>query len=225
MPISNQRDYLLKTKYSHHTTVGLTQAVANAATADYSVADLVNLVNVALTTRYNNVTTRTIGQATSTLATETPASVPLALALTSTDFNEGAVLPDNVGAKAASANDLTNPQLGWVLTGDDAANVVEYRLSSVDTSNSNYVHWNVTGIVNTTLAIAATSTTATSNWAGTPTIGTTGGGVGAAIANGWEFCNPPSATTHTYTFTVTGHSSDGTVLVTSNVLSGTYTGA
>ena len=224
MPISNQRDYLLKTKYSHHTTVGLTQAVANAASSDYSVADLVNLVNVALTTRYNNVTTRTIGQATSTLATASAAPVALALALTSSDFTNGNALPDNVGSKASSPDDLTNPQLGWVLTGDNAANVVEYRLSSVDTSNSNYVHWNVTGIVNTTLAIAATSDPATNNWPGTPTLGTTGGGVGAAIANGWEFCNPPSAATHTYTFTVTGHSANGTLLVTSNVLSGTYTG-
>ena len=67
MPISNQRDYILKTEYSHHTTVALTQAVANAASADYSV-------NVALTTKYNNVsnatvggkTTGKIGQATST---------------------------------------------------------------------------------------------------------------------------------------------------------------
>lgn len=74
MPISNQRDYILKTEYSHHTTVALTQAVANAASADYTVADLINLVNVALTSKYNNVsngtvsgnTTGTIGLATST---------------------------------------------------------------------------------------------------------------------------------------------------------------
>lgn len=74
MPISNQRDYILKTEYSHHTTVALTQSAANAASAAYSVADLINLVNVALTTKYNNVsnatvggkTTGTIGLATST---------------------------------------------------------------------------------------------------------------------------------------------------------------
>jgi hypothetical protein len=74
MPISNQRDYILKTEYTHHTTVALTQAVANAASADYTVADLINLVNVALTSKYNNVsnttvggkTTGKIGQATST---------------------------------------------------------------------------------------------------------------------------------------------------------------
>lgn len=223
MPISNQRDYILKTEYSHHTTVGLTQAVANAASADYSVADLVNLVNVALTTRYNNVTTRTIGQATSTLAAATSAPVALGLALTSSDFTTGNALPVDVGLNFTGSNP-TSPQLGWVLTGDDAANVTEYRLSSVDTSNSNYVHWDVTGIVSTTLAIPASTDATTSNWPGTPTIGTTGGGVGAALANGWEPCGPPVGDTHTYTFTVTGHAADGTVLVTSNVLSGTYVG-
>ena len=74
MPISNQRDYILKTEYTHHTTVALTQAVANAASADYTVADLINLINVAITTKYDNVsnatvggkTTGTIGLATST---------------------------------------------------------------------------------------------------------------------------------------------------------------
>ena len=203
-------------------SVALTQAVANAASADYTVKDLLGLIDTAQIARTNQSSSMGGSSVVNAVAVTT---TPLALALTSSDFNQGAALPDNVGAKAASANDVTNPQLGWVLTGDDAANVVEYRLSSVDTSNSNYVHWDVTGIVNTTLAIAATTDPSTSNWPGTPTIGTTGGGVGAAIANGWEFCNPPSATTHTYTFTVTGHSSDGTVLVTSNVLSGTYTGA
>ncbi|HBX26219.1 MAG TPA: hypothetical protein DEF72_02175 [Gammaproteobacteria bacterium] len=74
MAISNQRDYVLKTEYTHHTTVALTQTVANAASADYTVADLINLINVAITTKYNNVsnstvaskTTGTIGLATST---------------------------------------------------------------------------------------------------------------------------------------------------------------
>ncbi len=74
MAISNQRDYVLKTEYTHHTTVALTQAVANAASADYTVADLINLINVAITSKYNNVgisvvggkDTGTIGLATST---------------------------------------------------------------------------------------------------------------------------------------------------------------
>lgn len=61
MAISNERDYVLKTKYSHHTTVALTQSVANNASADYTVADLINLINVAITTQYNNVTNATVG--------------------------------------------------------------------------------------------------------------------------------------------------------------------
>ena len=52
----------------------LPQAAANDASADYTVADLINLINVAITTKYNNVsnstvagkTTGTIGLATST---------------------------------------------------------------------------------------------------------------------------------------------------------------
>jgi len=210
-----------KKKGGNYTLTSTAVTALAALSTTNTVSEVLNILST-VTKDSHVVGSAQIGKASSVSAGTT---IPLALALTSSDFTEGAALPDNVGAKAASPNDLTNPQLGWVLTGDDAANVVEYRLSSVDTSNSDYVHWNVTGIVNTTLAIAATSDPATSNWPGTPTVGTTGGGVGAAIANGWEFCNPPSATTHTYTFTVTGHSSDGTVLVTSNVLSGTYTGA
>ena len=41
--------------------VALTQATANAATGDYSVADLVQLINTAITTKYNNVTNATVG--------------------------------------------------------------------------------------------------------------------------------------------------------------------
>lgn len=150
-------------------------------------------------------------------------STPLALTLTSSDFTSGTELPDNVGSKASSAAALTNPQLGWALTGDDSANVAEYRLSVVDNDAGGYIHWSVTDIANTTLAIAATGDTTTNNWDGTPTIGATSGG--AAIANGWEPCSPPSAQTHTYAFVVTGFASNGTLLVTSNTLSGTYTGA
>jgi len=161
------------------------------------------------------------GSASSADATST---TPLALALTSSSFTTGNALPDNVGSRAAQPGDLTNPQLSWALTGTDAANVVEYRLSVVDTDANNYVHWNVTGIATTTVEIAATTDPTTNNWAGTPTLGATGGGANTVIANGWEPVGPPAGNTHTYTFTVTGRDSNGAVLVTSNVLSGTYTG-
>jgi uncharacterized radical SAM superfamily Fe-S cluster-containing enzyme len=74
MPISNTRSYVLKAEYTHHDVVALTQAAANAATGDYTVADLIDLVNAAIETKYDNVsnttvggkTTGTIGLATST---------------------------------------------------------------------------------------------------------------------------------------------------------------
>lgn len=73
MPISNERNYILKPDVAHSGVVALTQAAANAATGDYSVADLVQLINTAITTKYNNVSqaevlgkpTGTIGLATS----------------------------------------------------------------------------------------------------------------------------------------------------------------
>ncbi len=152
------------------------------------------------------------------------AVTPLSLVLSSDDFNDGNAMPDAVGANVADPANVTNPALAWTLTGDNAANVTEYRLSSVDTDAADYVHWNVTGIAGTTLLIAATNNPASDNWTGSPTIGATTGGAQAAIANGWEPVNPGSGVTHNYTFTVTGHSSNGTLLVTSNVLTGTYTG-
>lgn len=73
MPISNERNYLLKPDVAHSGVVALTQADANAAASNYTVADLVQLINTAVTTKYNNVTnaevnhvvTGTIGLATS----------------------------------------------------------------------------------------------------------------------------------------------------------------
>ena len=206
-----------------------------ALTATSTVNDVLDILSTVTKTQHvvaaNQIglASSSVGTATSTADTTTPPAAPapvavaLALALTSSDFTTGNALPVNVGLNFTGP-EPTSPQLGWALTGDDAANVTEYRLSSVDTSNANYVHWDVTGIVNTTLEIAASTDTTTSNWPGTPTLGATGGGFNANMANGWEPAGPPIGDTHTYTFTVTGHSADGTLLVTSNVLSGTYTG-
>ena len=73
MPISNERNYILKPDVAHSGVVALTQTAANAASSNYTVADLVQLINTAVTTKYNNVTnaevnhvvTGTIGLATS----------------------------------------------------------------------------------------------------------------------------------------------------------------
>ena len=64
MAISNTKTYILKTEYSHHDTVALTQAAANDATADYTVADLIALINEAIAGEYV-VTVDSIGKATS----------------------------------------------------------------------------------------------------------------------------------------------------------------
>tara|TARA_Y200000002_G_C22687089_1_gene666366 strand:+ start:3510 stop:3740 length:231 start_codon:yes stop_codon:yes gene_type:complete len=61
MPISNERNYLLKPDLAHSGVVALTQSVANAASSDYTVADLVQLINTAITTKYNNVSNATVG--------------------------------------------------------------------------------------------------------------------------------------------------------------------
>ena len=64
MAISNTKAYVLKAEYTHHDTVALTQAAANAAVADYTVADLIALVNTAIAGEYV-VTVNSIGKATS----------------------------------------------------------------------------------------------------------------------------------------------------------------
>ncbi len=61
MPISNERNYILKPDVAHSGVTALTQAAANAAASDYTVADLVQLINTAITTKYNNVSNATVG--------------------------------------------------------------------------------------------------------------------------------------------------------------------
>ncbi len=50
MPISNERNYLLKPDVAHSGVTALTQAAANAASGDYTVADLIDLINTAIAT-------------------------------------------------------------------------------------------------------------------------------------------------------------------------------
>lgn len=72
MPISNERNYVLRPDVAHSGVTALTQAVANAATADFTVADLVQLINTAISTKYNNVTNATVaGQTTGTIGLAT----------------------------------------------------------------------------------------------------------------------------------------------------------
>lgn len=73
MPISNERNYILKPSTSHGDEVALAAMIAQNALDDYTVNDLINLCNVAIANKYNNVSnaevnhvvTGTIGYATS----------------------------------------------------------------------------------------------------------------------------------------------------------------
>lgn len=148
-------------------------------------------------------------------------AVPLSIALTSSDFTEGNALPANVGSNFTST-EPTSPALAWTLAGTDTASVASYRLRVIDTDASNYVHWSVDNIGSDVTSIAASTDSTISNWSGAPTINATDGG--AALANGWEPVAPPGGSTHNYRFQIQGVDSGGSVIVTSNLLTGTYTG-
>jgi phosphatidylethanolamine-binding protein (PEBP) family uncharacterized protein len=153
-----------------------------------------------------------------------PTVTPLSLALTSSDFTDSGALPTDVGVDFGGANP-TSPALSWALAGDNAADVVSYQLRVVDTDAANYIHWSVDGIGSSVTSIAASADPVVNNWSGSPTINATGGGGGAALANGWEPVAPPAGDTHNYQFQIEGLNSGGTVIVSSNTLTGTYTTA
>jgi len=188
-------------------------------------ASTASSTDIQFSTSGNFTVTCTVTSATSspTLVSGTKAvsatAVPLAIALTSTDFTEGNSLPDDVGS-SFTGQSPTSPALAWSLSGTNAADVASYQLRVADTSNGNYLHWTVDNIGTAVVSIAAGAA-----WGGSPTINTTGAGVPQAmLANGWEPCAPPGGSTHTYRFQIQGIDSNGNSLVTSNLLTGTYTG-
>ena len=145
---------------------------------------------------------------------------PLTITLTSSDFTTGQAMPQDVGAQFSGSP--TNPALAWAASGDNTGDIQTYVLACVDQDAGLYVHWSVSDIANTTLAIASTTNPTASNWTGNPTIGTTSGGPGSALANGWELADPPSGQTHNYQFTIRAMDSGGQQLAVSNTLVGTY---
>lgn len=166
--------------------------------------------------------TSTPAVATGSKAVTVSAVAAPTLVLSSPDFTDGAALPLDVGVNFTGSP--TSPALAWTLSGDTGGTVATYKLLVVDTDAGNYVHWDVTNIANTVVAIGSAPDPATNNWTGTPTINVTGGGPGAAMANGWEGCAPPGGQTHNYRFQVQGLDAGGATVVTSNLLTGTYTG-
>ena len=155
---------------------------------------------IEFSTSGNFTVTCTVTSATSspTLVTGTKAvsatAVPLAIALTSTDFTDGTSLPDNVGS-SFTGQSPTRPALAGSLSGTNTADVASYKLLCVDTDSANpanYVHWDVENIGTAEVSIAAGAA-----WAGSPTINLTGAGsTQAMLPNGWEPLSPPGGETH-----------------------------
>ena len=153
-----------------------------------------------------------------------PAPAPT-LTLSSTDFTNGALMP------ACSGQSLTNvcgggplsPQLTWTLA-NDPGTITEWRLLVTDNDAGGFVHWNVTDIPAGTTSIAQETNPLNNGWPGAATIGDTGSGAvpgGGQFANGFESFAPPSGT-HTYSWVVTGHATDGSTVVTSAAFTGTF---
>jgi phosphatidylethanolamine-binding protein (PEBP) family uncharacterized protein len=175
--------------------------------------------------------------ATSVTATDSPVTGTLAvtvgaalsIALSSPDFAEGAQMP------ACAGNSVTNPcgggpispALNWPASGtpNNGANINSYRLRCTDNDAGGYIHWSVDGISDAIVNIPQETNPNNLTFNASATINQTGGGPGAAFpGNGFEGFDPGNGVTHTYSFVVTAHSADGTLLATSNTLTGTYTG-
>ena len=162
--------------------------------------------------------------ATGTLAV-TVAAPPVTLTLSSTDFNNGALMPDCSGQSTTNVcgAQAFSPQLSWTLA-NDPGTITEWRLRVTDNDAGGYIHWSVDDIPAGTTSIAQETNPLNNGWPGGVTINVTGGGGGAAFANGFEGFAPPPGDTHTYTWVVTGHDNTGTLVVTSAAFTGTYTG-
>ena len=197
--------------------------------------------------------TATDSGATGTLAvTVAAAPVPLSLTITATGTTAdgggdladggriGAVYTTNPGGTPES------PAFQWAVAGDDAANVVKYKMTVIDQeansdgATGNFVHWNIGGsaggtapssLFTTSTSIASTDLiTNANNWAPTDCVGQVSDGIGgftdASTAgmfnNGWVSVGGFGTGTHTYQVTVTGYANDDTELV-SGTFSFTHT--
>ena len=150
-----------------------------------------------------------------------PAPAPT-LTLSSTDFTNGALMPACSGMSSTNVcgGGPLSPQLTWTLA-NDPGTITEWRLRLTDNDAGNYVHWSVDSIPFATTSVAQETNPTNNTWGAGPTINQTGGGPGAGFANGFEGFAPPSGT-HTYSWVVTGHATDGSTVVTSAAFTGTF---
>ena len=168
-----------------------------------------------------------------------PAPTPLSLTITANGteaFDGSANLAD--GARIAAKYTVTpggvpeTPAFQWTVAGDNAADVVKYKMTVIDqepNSDGNtglFVHWNIGGsaggtapasLFTTSTSIASTdgNSPAVNNWAPTNCVGQVSDGIGGfedsfTFANGWTSVGGFGTGTHTYQVTVIGYnSSDG----------------
>ena len=168
-------------------------------------------------------------------ASMTVTAAAISLTLSSAQLSAG-VWDDTCGSN--DPQNMQSPRLTWVLA--NAGTITGYSLlmtddDATDMSGGQYRHWNVraqpdgqgggNGIMETTdanVTIARIAFGEANNLPGDATPGSTSGGQGFALSNGFEPLAPPPET-HTYRVQVKAW--NGTTLVAeSNELVGTYTG-
>jgi Raf kinase inhibitor-like YbhB/YbcL family protein len=128
----------------------------------------------------------------------------LALTLTSPAFAGGGRIPARY---TCNGPDLS-PPLRWTAP---PAGTSSFRVTVIDTSAHDFVHWDARGIPSATRALAA--------GARVPREGTNGFG-----STGWGGPCPPAGPAHTYVFTLQALDRRGKVLATARLL-GRYAAA
>ena len=190
----------------------------------------------------------TTGTLAVTVAAAPVVPVPLSLTITATgttasgggDLADGGQIGANYTVTPGTAE---TPAFQWAVAGDDAADVVKYKMTVIDqepNSDGNtglFVHWNIGGsaggtapasLFTTSTSIASTDViTSANNWAPTNCVGQVSNGLGGfedtvVFTNGWTPVGGFGTGTHTYQVTVTGYSSADAELV-SGTFSFTHT--
>ena len=105
----------------------------------------------------------------------------------------------------------STPWFKWYLLGGlTTSDILDYEMYCEDLDNPGYVHWDVSGILNTQSQVGGIY-----NWNGSPTITPTSGGAPDYNSLGWEGPCPPSGQTHRYQVTLTANLLAGGTLTSS----------
>ena len=146
--------------------------------------------------------------------TATGAGSTAKVTVTSTSFAAGGEIPgDHVFDKNGCGGSNNSPQLSWSIANlPPGRSVSTWRVSCIDTSASDFVHWDVQNI-----PAAQTSIAENANWTGSlekysdirptgfePDFG--------SRSNGWAGPCPPVGPAHTYNITATAVLDNGTLV-------------